>query len=75
MGVEPTVRAQGLPLLGVFVSPLDCLGHRLVVPPYGLSRTAVGLIPTISLAGVASPAWVATSRAGSGGGCSRPRRR
>ena len=50
--------AEGLLLLGVFVSLYNYLGYRLMAPPYGFSQTAVGLIFTISLVGIASSAWV-----------------
>ena len=50
--------AEGLLLLGVFVSLYNYLGYRLMAPPYGFSQTAVGLIFAISLVGIASSAVV-----------------
>jgi YNFM family putative membrane transporter len=50
--------AEGLLLLGVFVSLYNYLGYRLMAPPYGFSQTAVGLIFAIGLVGIASSAWV-----------------
>ncbi len=50
--------AQGMLLLGVFVSLYNYLGYRLMAPPYGFSQTAVGLIFAIGLVGIASSAWV-----------------
>ena len=55
---QPNLYAEGLLLLGVFVSLYNYLGYRLMAPPYGFSQTAVGLIFTISLVGIASSAWV-----------------
>ncbi len=56
--VQLILYAEGLLLLGVFVSLYNYLGYRLMAPPYGFSQTAVGLIFTISLVGIASSAWV-----------------
>lgn len=50
--------AEGMLLLGVFVSLYNYLGYRLMAPPYGFSQTAVGLIFAIGLVGIASSAWV-----------------
>ncbi|RYC29886.1 MFS transporter [Lichenibacterium minor] len=50
--------AEGLLLLGVFVSLYNYLGYRLMAPPYGFSQTAVGLIFAIGLVGIVSSAWV-----------------
>lgn len=50
--------AEGLLLLGVFVSLYNYLGYRLMAPPYGFSQTAVGLIFALSLVGIASSAGV-----------------
>ena len=49
---------EGMLLLGVFVSLYNYLGYRFMAPPYGFSQTAVGLIFTIALVGIASSAWV-----------------
>ena len=56
--VQLILYAEGLLLLGVFVSLYNYLGYRLMAPPYGFSQTAVGLIFTISLVGIASSAWI-----------------
>ena len=56
--VQLVLYTEGLLLLGVFVSLYNYLGYRLMAPPYGFSQTAVGLIFTISLVGIASSAWI-----------------
>ena len=50
--------AEGLLLLGVFVSLYNYLGYRLMAAPYGFSQTAVGLIFAIGLVGIATSGWV-----------------
>ncbi|WP_432571784.1 MFS transporter [Kineococcus sp. SYSU DK005] len=48
--------AQGLLLMGAFVSVCNYLGFRLLAPPFSLSQTVVGLLFVVYLAGTASSA-------------------
>ncbi len=48
--------AQGLLLMGGFVTVYNYLGFRLLAPPFSLSQTVVGLLFVVYLAGAASSA-------------------
>ncbi|WP_432484902.1 MFS transporter [Kineococcus esterisolvens] len=48
--------AQGLLLMGGFVTVYNYVGFRLLAPPFSLSQTVVGLLFVVYLAGTASSA-------------------
>ncbi|NAZ88805.1 MFS transporter, partial [Kineococcus sp. T90] len=48
--------AQGLLLMGAFVTVYNYVGFRLLAPPFSLSQTVVGLLFVVYLAGTASSA-------------------
>jgi YNFM family putative membrane transporter len=58
---EPGLRLlflEGFLLMGAFVSVYNYIGFRLVVAPYRLSHSQVGLVFTVYLVGTVSSPWV-----------------
>lgn len=49
---------EGFLLMGTFVTLYNYLGFRMVLPPYRLSQSQIGLIFTVYLVGAFASAWV-----------------
>ena len=54
----PWLFAEGLVLLGGFVTVYNYIGYRLIAPPYALSQTVVGMIFGVYLVGIFSSSWI-----------------
>lgn len=54
----PWLFAEGLVLLGAFVTVYNYIGYRLLAPPYSLSQTVVGMIFSVYLVGIFSSSWI-----------------
>jgi YNFM family putative membrane transporter len=50
--------AEGVVLLGAFVTVYNFIGYRLIAPPYSLSASVVGLIFGVYLVGIFSSSWI-----------------
>jgi len=50
--------AEGVVLLGAFVTVYNFIGYRLIAPPYSLSGTVVGLIFSVYVVGIFSSSWI-----------------
>lgn len=47
----PLLFAEGFLLMGTFVTLFNCIGYRLLGPPYSLSQATVGLLSLVYLTG------------------------
>ena len=54
----PWLFAEGLVLLGGFVTVYNYIGYRLLAPPYSLGQTVVGMIFSVYLVGIFSSSWI-----------------
>jgi len=50
--------AEGVVLLGAFVTVYNFIGYRLIAPPYSLSGAVVGLIFGVYIVGIVSSSWI-----------------
>lgn len=58
---DPALRwlfIEGFLLMGSFVTVYNYVGYRLLAPPFGISQSALGMIFTVYLVGIASSAWI-----------------
>jgi YNFM family putative membrane transporter len=53
----PQLFALGFLFMGGFVTIYNYIGFRLLLPPYGLSQTAIGAIFTVYLVGMVASTW------------------